>query len=243
MAKHATLYRMVMSEHICPYGIKSKDLLKREGYVVDDHHLTTREETDAFLQKHDVKTTPQTFIEGKRIGGFDDVVKHLGKYSFKQEGKSYQPVIAIFAAAFLMALALTPRFTVYAVLTTFVGVSMCVLAMMKLKNLYSFSNQFVTYDLLAMREVRYAYAYPFAELFAGVGMLAGGWLVYVAAPVAFVIGGIGAVSVMKAVYIDRRELSCACVGGGSNVPLGALSLTENLMMVTLAVWMIAGQIM
>jgi hypothetical protein len=47
------------------------------------------------------------------------------------------------------------------------------------------------------------------------------------------------VSVFKAVYLDRRALRCACVGGGSNVPLGFVSLTENLMMVAMAVWMAA----
>ena len=56
------------------------------------------------------------------------------------------------------------------------------------------------------------------------------------------IGGIGAASVIKAVYIDKRELKCACVGGNSNVPLGFVSLTENLLMllmglVTLALWL------
>ena len=54
-----------------------------------------------------------------------------------------------------------------------------------------------------------------------------------------VIGGIGAISVFKAVYIDRRELKCACVGGSSKVPLGFVSLTENVMMVAMAVWMAA----
>ena len=43
----------------------------------------------------------------------------------------------------------------------------------------------------------------------------------------------------KAVYIDKRELKCACVGGDSNVPLGFVSLTENLMMIGMAVWMLA----
>ena len=51
------------------------------------------------------------------------------------------------------------------------------------------------------------------------------------------IGAIGAVSVFKAVYVDRRELKCACVGGGSNVPLGLISLTENLMMLAMGIWM------
>lgn len=41
----------------------------------------------------------------------------------------------------------------------------------------------------------------------------------------------------KAVYVDKRELKCAGVGGSSNVPLGLVSLLENLMMVGMAVWM------
>jgi len=50
--------------------------------------------------------------------------------------------------------------------------------------------------------------------------------------------GVGDEAREKAVYIDKRELKCACVGGDSNVPLGFVSLTENLMMISMAVWMI-----
>lgn len=46
-------------------------------------------------------------------------------------------------------------------------------------------------------------------------------------------------SVFKAVYIDKRELKCACVGGSSRVPLGFVSLTENLAMVGMALWMVS----
>ena len=46
-------------------------------------------------------------------------------------------------------------------------------------------------------------------------------------------------NVVKAVYIDKRELKCACVGGDSKVPLGFVSLTENLMMVGMAIWMLS----
>jgi hypothetical protein len=95
---------------------------------------------------------------------------------------------------------------------------------------------FLGYDLLAQRVMRYAYVYPFAEALAGILMIAGA-LKWIAIPVALFIGGIGAISVHKAVYIDRRDLKCACVGGDSNVPLGFVSLTENLMMVAMAVWM------
>ena len=50
--KTAQLYRMVMPGHLCPYGLKSKDLLERHGFTVEDHHLETRQETDAFMAEH-----------------------------------------------------------------------------------------------------------------------------------------------------------------------------------------------
>lgn len=238
--KSATLYRMVMEDHVCPFGLKARDLLEREGFAVDDHHLTSKTETEAFKSEHGVKTTPQVFIGGQRIGGYDALRKHLGKSVADHNAVTYQPVIAVFATAALMALAAS--WAAFGTLLTvragewFIAFSMCILAVLKLRDLEGFSNMFLGYDLLARRVVRYAYVYPFAEALAGILMIAGA-LMWLAIPVALFIGGIGAVSVFKAVYIDKRELKCACVGGDSNVPLGFISLTENLMMVAMAVWM------
>jgi glutaredoxin len=61
-SKTATLYRMVMPEHICPFGLRARDLLEREGFAVDDHHLTSNDEHEAFKAEHQVKTSPQVFI-------------------------------------------------------------------------------------------------------------------------------------------------------------------------------------
>lgn len=243
MSKEATLYRMVMDKHICPYGLKSKDLLESKGYKVEDHHLTTREETDAFKEEHGVKTTPQTFIDGERIGGYDDLKVFFRKDLPDTNKKSYTPVIAVFATTFLMAI--SGSIAIYdiidpeTILRLFIAFSMCVLAVLKLRDLESFSLQFLNYDLLAQKKVKYAYVYPFAEAFAGIAMISG-LMMWLAAPVALFIGSVGAYSVYKAVYVDKRDLKCACVGGNSNVPLGAISLTENLMMVVVAIWMMAG---
>ena len=64
-----------------------------------------------------------------------------------------------------------------------------------------------------------------------------GVLTWLAAPAALFVASIGAISVFKAVYIEKRELKCACVGD-ARVPLGFVSLTENLMMVGMALWML-----
>jgi len=237
---NATVYRMVMKKHICPYGLKSVDLLEREGYNVEDNWLTTREETDAFKEKHSVDTTPQTFIGAKRVGGYDELRRYFGK-KVKAEGEtSYQPVLAVFGVSALLALAvgwmLGGLFTIRTA-ELFIAFSMSILALLKLQDVESFSTMFLNYDLLAQRHVRYSYLYPFGELLAGVLMVAGA-LLWIAIPVALVIGTVGAISVFKAVFIDRRELKCACVGGSSNVPLGFVSLTENLMMMGMGVWML-----
>ena len=189
-----------------------------------------------------MKTTPQTFIDGKRIGGHDDLRRFFGEKVPEPGATSYVPVLAVFAVAALIAVAIAwlqfGTVVSVSILPMFIATAMCLLAMLKLQDVEKFSTMFLNYDLLAQRWPGYGYVYPFAELGAGVLMLAG-VLTWLSAPVALVIGGVGAISVFKAVYIDKRELKCACVGGSSNVPLGFVSLTENLMMVAMAVWMLA----
>ena len=242
MSKKAILYRMVTKEHICPYGLRSKDLLEREGYLVEDNHLTSRNDTDDFKQKHGVETTPQTFIEEKRIGGYDELRKYFGKGEAGQNGTTYAPVIAIFSVSALLSLAfqfiVSEDFISIRTLVLFIAFSMTLLAVQKLKDLYSFTNSFITYDLLAMRWLRYGYIYPFLEAYAGIGMVAQLPAIAVA-PFSLFIGTVGAISVFKAVYVDKRELKCACVGGDSNVPLGFVSLSENIFMIAGAFLMLS----
>lgn len=243
--KTAVLYRMVTDEHICPFGLKSRDLLKRQGYKVEDHQFQSKQEADDFREEHGVKTTPQTFIDGERIGGYDDLRAHFGKDKQQEESDetTYQPIVAMFSMALLLALATNWRVTGslqwLPVTELFVAFGMVILAIQKLRDLFAFSNQFLGYDLLAQKWVRYAYVYPFIEALAGVAMLtAVPELALATAPFALFIGTVGAVSVFKAVYIDKRELKCACVGGNSNVPLGAVSLSENLAMMGMSIWML-----
>lgn len=241
MTRQATLHRMVMPGHTCPYGLKAKHLLESRGFAVDDRWLTTREEVDAFKAEHGVRTTPQTFIDGVRIGGHDDLRRHLGLKVADPDATSYTPVIALFTMTALMALAAS--FAVEGSALTiraaewFISFSMVVLALLKLQDVDKFATMFLNYDLLARRWVPYASIYPFAEGLAGVLMTAHA-LPWLSIPVALFIGGIGAASVFKAVYIDKRDIKCACVGGSSKVPLGFVSLTENVMMVAMALWML-----
>jgi len=75
--RKATLYRMVLPDHVCPYGVRARQLLTDAGYEVDDRQLTTRMEVDALMDELGVDTTPQIFIGEERIGGSDELERYL----------------------------------------------------------------------------------------------------------------------------------------------------------------------
>ena len=68
---------MVLSDHVCPFGVRAKELLEGNGFQVDDRHLTTREQVEDFKAEHGLRTTPLIFIGEERIGGCDDLERHL----------------------------------------------------------------------------------------------------------------------------------------------------------------------
>lgn len=78
-SKQAVLHRMVTPEHTCPWGVKALELLKQADYQVEDHQLVTRSEVDTFMQDEGVQTTPQIYIDGQRIGGYDELAAFLGE--------------------------------------------------------------------------------------------------------------------------------------------------------------------
>ena len=73
----AILYRMVLPDHTCPFGVRAKAMLEDHGFEIEEHILSSREETDAFQAEHAVSTTPQIFIDGTRIGGSEDLQRYL----------------------------------------------------------------------------------------------------------------------------------------------------------------------
>ena len=81
MQRKAVLYRMVLPDHVCPYGVHALQLLEQHGFDVDDQVLSTRIEVDAFKQEHRVDTTPQIFVGDKRIGGSEQLEDFLAAES------------------------------------------------------------------------------------------------------------------------------------------------------------------
>tara|TARA_B100000073_G_scaffold52186_1_gene38445 strand:+ start:370 stop:822 length:453 start_codon:yes stop_codon:yes gene_type:complete len=137
--------------------------------------------------------------------------------------KSFTPLITVFGTSFLITITLNKNFQ------DFMGISICLLAMLKIMDIEAFGISFKKYDLISYRFKKWIYIYPFCELLIGISFL-------LTAPpssvvlIAFILGIIGMASVFKAVYLDKLKLNCACVGGYAKTPLGIISFIENLLM-------------
>ena len=73
----ATLHRMVLPDHTCPFGLRAKAMLEARGFAVDDRILASREEVEAFKAEHGLSTTPLIVIDGEAIGGASDLEDFL----------------------------------------------------------------------------------------------------------------------------------------------------------------------
>jgi len=182
--QHNDLYR----RPDCPWGKKAAALLRQQHVDYVDHPFDSREQENRFKADTGVETTPQVYLRGQRIGGYDELAEHFDvETDDDADTQSYTPVIALFATALLMAVA------------TATGV----------------------------------------RGFMGLAFLSGS-LLTAAAWLAVVVGAIGGSSIVKAVYIDKQDLDCACVGGNYNVPLGLVSFLENALMAGMGAAIVLG---
>ena len=141
---------------------------------------------------------------------------------------SFTPLLAVFGTSFLLTITLVKNFQV------FMGISICLLAMLKLMDIESFGVSFKKYDLISSRFTKWIFIYPFCELLIGISFLNSSppsLIIFIA----LVLGISGTISVFKAVYLDKLKLNCACIGGYAKTPLGIISFIENLLMAIMSV--------
>jgi len=142
--------------------------------------------------------------------------------------KSFTPLIAVFGTSFLITITLLKSFQIY------MGISICLLEMLKLMDIEAFGTSYKKYDLISSKFNRWIYIYPFCELLIGISFLNSSppsLIIFIA----LVLGISGMISVFKAIYLDKLKLNCACIGGYSKTPLGIFSFIENLLMAIMSV--------
>ena len=109
------------------------------------------------------------------------------------------------------------------------GISICLLAKLKLMDIEAFGTNYKKYDLISSKFDSWIYIHPFCELLIGISFLNSSppsLIIFIA----LILGISGMISVFKAVYLDKLKLNCACIGGYATTPLGIISFIENLLM-------------
>jgi hypothetical protein len=148
--------------------------------------------------------------------------------------QTYRPLIVIITTLVLAAWAL--RHTGLGFMYSFMGLFFVVFAMFKLLDVAGFAKSFSGYDLVARRFPAYAYAYPWIELVLGLAYL-DYWHPPLINLLTLALMALGAAGIATSLS-DGRKLPCACLGTALNVPLGAVSIVENVGMGTMAAIML-----
>lgn len=148
--------------------------------------------------------------------------------------RKYWPLFCLILIAALIAFSLTGGRDAW--MHFFMGIFLCQFAMLKLFHPSGFVEGFQKYDLLAKRSRAYAYAYPVIELVLGLCYLSffSPFLTYLVTIVLFSIGAIGVIKALR----EGLDVRCACMGTILDVPLSTVTLTEDLGMLLMALFLL-----
>lgn len=154
------------------------------------------------------------------------------------EPRNYRPLFILIAVAALAGYTIAPPpfFPVFGWMHAFMGIFLCIFAMLKLFSPSKFADGFSMYDLLAKQFRPYAYVYPYLELALGLAYLShtAPQLTYIVTIVLFGFSAIGVLLALK----KGLNVNCACMGNILNVPLSTVTLTEDIAMIAMAAWML-----
>lgn len=107
---------------------------------------------------------------------------------------------------------------------------------LKVVNLKNFVESFKKYDAIANKILIYSHIYPFLEIFLGVLFLFGIYLTFASILTIFILlpTTYGIIKVMQ----NGNLVNCACLGGFFNIPIGPITIAENLIMILMAISML-----
>ncbi|MEC8397317.1 MAG: heavy-metal-associated domain-containing protein [Bacteroidota bacterium] len=118
----------------------------------------------------------------------------------------------------------------------FMGLFFVVFSFFKFLDYKGFPNAFARYDPLAKRSAFYAKIYPFIETLLGL-MLLLRWQLNFAFITTIVILSITTFGVVYTLF-DKNKINCACLGTALKLPMTEATLTENVIMLVMAVTML-----
>lgn len=184
-------------------------------------------------------------------------VNEEGKYELLQEGcidfsiltlekenyfsKTYYPIYFFLTFTFALSLIVTLFFGDQSMfwmefMRYYMAFFFIVFASLKLMNISGFAKSFIKYDPLAKFFPFYGFVYPFLEILLGYLFLMNLYLLF-ANILTVLILSITSVGILNTIK-KGDKLNCACLGGFFNIPIGPITVFENLVMIIMALYML-----
>ena len=111
-----------------------------------------------------------------------------------------------------------------------------VFSFFKFLDLKAFAQGYSTYDVVARKFPAWGYIYPFVELLLGIALLLDIFPIgtTIAIIIVMAVASIGVIRSM----LSKSTIQCACLGTVIKLPLGKVTLVEDLLMVIMSTGML-----
>ena len=152
---------------------------------------------------------------------------------------TYKPLLLVFAYILLVTFAveyIAGQFKLHRFMPNFMAGFFLVFSFFKMLDLAGFANTYSMYDVLARRFHAYGYFYPFIELSLGTAYLLG-YRPMLTNVVTLIVMAFSSIGVIMAV-MNKQKIKCACLGTGFNLPMTTVTIIEDLLMASMAAWML-----
>lgn len=152
---------------------------------------------------------------------------------------SYKPIYIIFSYIFIISMIgsfiHSRHFDLEVFMTNFMAGFFLIFSFFKMLDLKGFAASYSLYDIIAKRFYAYGYIYPFIELSFGLLYLLFANSIYLNVFVCLIML-ISSIGVIKA-RLSKQLFTCACVGTFLKVPLGNITIIEDITMVFMSLIM------
>lgn len=149
--------------------------------------------------------------------------------------QTYKPVILIFAYITLIGTLkqlIQGQFSINDWMRHFMAGFFLAFSFFKLLDLKGFAASYSNYDIIAKRIYAYGYIYPFIELALGILFLIPS-LEFWANTGTLMVMSVSIVGVIQSV-LNKRQIQCACLGSAFNLPVGAVTVFEDAIMIAMS---------
>jgi copper chaperone CopZ len=193
------------------------------------------------MQQHISDETLQRAVANAGTFTIKEADNGVNSFTAKQEPVNwlvtYKPLVLVFA--FITGIAFLTGwqgddFNGIRWMNNFMAGFFITFSFFKFLDLRGFADNYSTYDLLAKKVYRYGFVYPFIELGLGIAYLTSLQPFYTNI-LTLLVMGLSSIGVIQSV-MNKRNISCACLGAVFNLPMSTVTIIEDLLMAGMALF-------